>query len=497
MRKRINRIIGLSCITVLCMCIFASCVKKPSPNEESSAAEEKSTQSGDNKASDIPTLSEVTSYSDDQMINLSKELDEDTLIKVWGEPFKTQYQRIWKIEQDGKTKYVEAFVMDGKVESLNNSVAMYAVVAKKHGGEIYCFLDWNDYIIDSGKLCHLPGSDVYGNSIDCEIGDRLLLQSNGIIIETYPGDIANPYEAIPQGKVSDEDMKRIESSMSSTGVFVEENVPANDESEGTASIIGPYGKISLKVPKTWSYEIANVDDEKLITGCYGIILKPNGTGDGQLEVVIADNFAVCGTGLVNEKKTLAGSPVKVGTYDGEKHWSFIVFEGDNPQVVVNHTDGTSWKDSTWDEAWSILDTISFDRNKTQGGIGQFNPESEDPDIAVIMTVKNVTPTGLTVHFWQYENKDIGELDYGEDFTLEKLEGDTWVLLPQIIDNAAFTLVAYVIPPGGEAEMDVNWEWLYGKLEPGTYRINKTVLDHRSDRNLYYPLRTKFYIAESN
>ena len=229
MRKRINRIIGLSCITVLCMCIFASCVKKPSPNEESSAAEEKSTQSGDNKASDIPTLSEVTSYSDDQMINLSKELDEDTLIKVWGEPFKTQYQRIWKIEQDGKTKYVEAFVMDGKVESLNNSVAMYAVVAKKHGGEIYCFLDWNDYIIDSGKLCHLPGSDVYGNSIDCEIGDRLLLQSNGIIIETYPGDIANPYEAIPQGKVSDEDMKRIESSMSSTGVFVEENVPANDE----------------------------------------------------------------------------------------------------------------------------------------------------------------------------------------------------------------------------------------------------------------------------
>ena len=52
-------------------------------------------------------------------------------------------------------------------------------------------------------------------------------------------------------------------------------------------------------------KILVVDDEKLITGCYGIILKPNGTGDGQLEVVIADNFAVCGTGLVNEKKTLA------------------------------------------------------------------------------------------------------------------------------------------------------------------------------------------------
>ena len=60
-----------------------------------------------------------------------------------------------------------------------------------------------------------------------------------------------------------------------------------------------------------------------------------------------------------------------------------------------------------------------------------------------MTVKNVTPKGLTVHFWQYENKATGELDYGEEFSLEKKYGDTWVLVPRVIDDAGFTLEAYV------------------------------------------------------
>ena len=41
-----------------------------------------------------------------------------------------------------------------------------------------------------------------------------------------------------------------------------------------------------------------------------------------------------------------------------------------------------------------------------------------------MTVKHVTSTGLTAHFWQYENKASGELDFGQDFSLEKLEVTT-------------------------------------------------------------------------
>ena len=62
--------------------------------------------------------------------------------------------------------------------------------------------------------------------------------------------------------------------------------------------------------------------------------------------------------------------------------------------------------------------------------------------------------------------------------------------------AGFTMEAYVIPPEGENEIEVNWEWLYGKLEPGTYRISKSIIDHRSYGNTNYTLSTQFYLAES-
>ena len=82
-------------------------------------------------------------------------------------------------------------------------------------------------------------------------------------------------------------------------LFEDVNTSTNDESGNRAFVTGPYGKLSLKVPETWSYEIANIEEKKLLTGCYGIILKPNGIDNGQIEVVCADNFAVCGTGLTN------------------------------------------------------------------------------------------------------------------------------------------------------------------------------------------------------
>ena len=494
MKIKMNRLVTLSLMAVMSMCICTSCVKHVDVDAETLSGKEAENDTSSKKIK-FPSLEEVSSYSFDQMIELAKDLDENTLIQAWGEPFSTGGQRIWKLSQDESTKYVEAFVQDGKVLSLNNSVPMYAVVAKKYNNVTYCFLDWSDYIIDSGKLCFMPAADVYGNAIECEVGDRFLLMTNGIVMESYPGQLNPPYESVPTGRVSDDELKKIESAMNGTDLFEDVNASTNDESGNRAFVTGPYGKLSLMVPETWSYEIANVDGEKLLTGCYGIILKPNGIDNGQIEVVCADNFAVCGTGLVNEKNTLAGSPVRVGTYDADAHWSFIVFEGENPQVVVNHTDCTSWSDSTWNEAWSILDTISFDRNQTEGGIGQFDPESENADIGVIMTVKNVTPKGLTVHFWQYENKTVGELDYGEEFSLEKKDGDTWVLVPQVIDDAGFTLEANVIPPGGETEINVNWEWIYGRLEPGTYRINKSVIDHRSDGNTIYTLKEQFVLAE--
>ncbi len=220
-------LIAVSAVLILSFIIWGVLKNKKTEPEnkpiESSTFSENETENNteNNKATDLPPLSEVATYSFDQMYDLSNGIDENTLIQMWGEPFKTGYQRIWSVEIGGKTKYVEAFVQNGEVGSLNNSVAMYAVVAKKDNGETYCFLDYKDYILDRGKLCHLPQTDVYGNAIECEVGDRLLIECNGIIVEKYPGDIEKPYKATFQGKVSAEDMKKIESELNSSYVLGE------------------------------------------------------------------------------------------------------------------------------------------------------------------------------------------------------------------------------------------------------------------------------------
>ncbi len=58
--------------------------------------------------------------------------------------------------------------------------------------------------------------------------------------------------------------------------------------------------------------------------------------------------------------------------------------------------------------------------------------------------------------------------------------------------------ADAIPAEGEAEIETNWEWLYGKLSPGTYRITKILTDgNRNDPAVNipaYPLMAQFIIA---
>lgn len=269
----------------------------------------------------------------------------------------------------------------------------------------------------------------------------------------------------------------------------------------TASVGGPYGQISAVIPGTWEAEAVPVDSDRLVTenGLYGLILKPNGASDGQIELFCTDFFGVCGTGLSSKEITLAGSIVHVGTFDEHEHWDFITFQSEKPQIVAMHTDCSSWTEDMWGEALLILDTVKFDESRKEGGIGQFIPESENDAIAVIMEVSHVTSSGLFVRFRQYDKRDVAELFYGEGYTLERLEGDSWVEVPQIIDNGAFTDVGYIIPAGGETEQEIDWEWLYGKLPSGTYRIGKLVWDSSNKTGHTdipaYPLKTQFIIAD--
>ena len=114
-----------------------------------------------------------------------------------------------------------------------------------------------------------------------------------------------------------------------------------------------------------------------------------------------------------------------------------------------------------------------------------------------MEVTNVTATGLTVHFRQYDERETDTLIYGDQYWLERLEGDAWIQVQTIIDAYAFNAIGYIIPKTGESTLETEWEWLYGKLASGTYRITKTVNHHKNfgdETYTTYQLTAQFIIG---
>jgi len=112
------------------------------------------------------------------------------------------------------------------------------------------------------------------------------------------------------------------------------------------------------------------------------------------------------------------------------------------------------------------------------------------DWGVRLYAEDVTNRGATVKFSQKGGKVTGELQTGEAFWLEKKVDNKWVSCNTnpLIDYA-FHMVAYMLKKDGTIELETEWEWLYGMLEEGQYRIAKEVMDFRKtadyDEQIYY------------
>ena len=105
-------------------------------------------------------------------------------------------------------------------------------------------------------------------------------------------------------------------------------------------------------------------------------------------------------------------------------------------------------------------------------------DTPDPEWGVTLTAKDVTPTGLTLVCTQSGGESKGELQAGSWYNLAKKDGDSWSLVEQRPQehDVAWTAEAWIIPKEDTVEWQVDWEWLYGELPAGTYRIGKSVDD---------------------
>lgn len=101
-----------------------------------------------------------------------------------------------------------------------------------------------------------------------------------------------------------------------------------------------------------------------------------------------------------------------------------------------------------------------------------------PDWGLTLSVKDVTPTGLTLVYGQKEGNPTGQILWGEDYRLLVQEDGTWKDVPMVVENAIWNGIAYGFAGDEDLEATISWEWLYGKLPAGTYRLEKEFMDFR-------------------
>lgn len=128
------------------------------------------------------------------------------------------------------------------------------------------------------------------------------------------------------------------------------------------------------------------------------------------------------------------------------------------------------------------------------GIGRTDASEayEDP-WGVKLTVRDATPEGLTLacRCEDAASAVTGTLQTGTEYTLERLEEGVWQPVEYIITDFGWDDVAYLIPTGETTQWEIDWQWLYGTLTAGIYRISKEVMDFREAGDF----DTKIYTAE--
>lgn len=95
---------------------------------------------------------------------------------------------------------------------------------------------------------------------------------------------------------------------------------------------------------------------------------------------------------------------------------------------------------------------------------------------ITMTIKEGTLTPTSAVIIIKENKP-KHYTYGEWFRIDYKKDDKWEKLEPITDDIWFYMIGYDIDDNNELEMETNWEWLYGTLSPGEYRLVKRLQDN--------------------
>lgn len=149
---------------------------------------------------------------------------------------------------------------------------------------------------------------------------------------------------------------------------------------------------------------------------------------------------------------------------------------------------TDNKDITFSEVYEPMLSSQLDAGK-DNGIVVFDHITSGDKWGLTLYADNVTSKGMTIRYEQFGGNVSGELETGAWYKIEKMVDGNWVDAEAKIDNPVWNMVAYMIKKNDITEYEVNWEFLYGELPPGGYRLGKEISDFRVagdyDKEIYY------------
>ena len=110
-------------------------------------------------------------------------------------------------------------------------------------------------------------------------------------------------------------------------------------------------------------------------------------------------------------------------------------------------------------------------------MSQANEQKMNQVAGVSIKIKEgtLTNTGATIIITDTTDKNYS---YGEPYRIDKKENGKWKEVPRVIEDAFFNDLAYYSDKNNEIVREINWEWIYGKLKPGTYRFVTDASDEK-------------------
>jgi len=121
-----------------------------------------------------------------------------------------------------------------------------------------------------------------------------------------------------------------------------------------------------------------------------------------------------------------------------------------------------------------------------------NKVVENPVEGIVLEIKEstITSTGLTLVI---KNVAPNGYCYGSHYRIDERVNGQWV--SKIPTSTVWTDELGILSKNSNREVELSWEWRYGELSPGNYRVVKDFAYLYLDRTNgdYYPISVEFTI----